>query len=172
MSRITIERPYEWANQQRNTYVYIDGERVGQVGIDQTAQFDVTPGNHTVVLKQKWLSGGSSKPLKVDLSNKEEITIKMTSYKYNWLIFTILFPLITSAYLILTNINSFMVKLVGVLLVFGLICLQIYMLYLRTWFIKIEEVEAVSSKKITKEEQARLISKIMEADERDGLYEA
>ena len=57
MPRITIERPYEWANQQRNTYVYIDGERVGQVGIDQTAQFDVTPGNHTVVLKQKMVVG-------------------------------------------------------------------------------------------------------------------
>lgn len=141
------------------------------MGIDQTAQFDVTPGKHTVVLKQKWLSGGSSKPLKVDLSNKEETTIKMTSYKYNWSVLLVLFPLITSGYLILTNTNSFMVKFIGGLFVLGLICMQIYMLFLRTWFIKIEEVETVSSKKTTKEEQARLISEIMEADERDGLYD-
>ena len=137
MAKITIVRPYEWANKQKNTHIYIDGERVGQVGIDQTAQFDVTPGKHTVVLKQKWLSGGSSKPLKVDLSNKEEITIKMTSYKYNyWLVLLILFPLITSGYLTQTTTNSFMVKFIGGLLVLGLICLVIYMLYLRTWFIK------------------------------------
>ena len=142
MPKITIVRPYEWANKQRNTHVYIDGERVGQVGIDQTAQFDVTPGKHTVVLKQKWLSGGSSKPLKVDLSNKEEITIKMTSYKYNyWLVLLILFPLIISGYLTQTTTNSFMVELIGGLLVLGLICLLIYTLFLRTWFIKIEEVE-------------------------------
>lgn len=171
MAKITIVRPYEWANKQKNTHIYIDGERVGSVGIDQTAQFDVTPRKHTVVLKQKWLSGGSSKPLKVDLSNKDEITIKMTSYKYNWSVLLVLFPLIASGYLILTNINSFMVKFMAGLLVLGLICLVIYMLFLRTWFIKIEEVEAVDSKKITKEEQARLISKIMEADERDGLYD-
>ena len=140
MPKISIVRPaYEWANQQRNTHVYIDGERVGQVGIDQTAQFDVTPGKHTVVLKQKWPSG-RSKPLEVDLSNKEEITIIMTSYKYNWSVLLVLFPLIASGYLILTNINSFMVKFMGGLLVLGLIYLVIYMLFLRTGFIKMEEV--------------------------------
>ena len=112
MAKITILRPYEWANKQKNTHIYIDGERVGSVGIGQTAQFDVTPGKHTVVLKQKWLSGGS-KPLEVDLSQNEEITIKMRTYKYNWLVLLILFPFITSTYLTLTNTNSFMMKLVG-----------------------------------------------------------
>lgn len=170
MAKISIIRPYEWSNQQKNTQIYIDGERVGNVGIGQTAQFDVTPGKHTVVLKQKWLSGGS-KPLEVDLSQNEEITIKMRTYKYNWLVLLILFPFITSTYLTLTNTNSFMMKLVGGLLVLGLIYLIIYLLFLRTGFIKIDEVETVSSKKITKERQARLISEIMEADERDGLYD-
>ena len=139
MAKITVVRPYEWTNQQRNTQVYIDGERVGQVGIDQTAEFDVTPGKHTVELKQKWLSGGS-KPLEVDLSEKEETTIKIISYKYNWLVLLILFPLITSIYLTLTNANGFLVKFMGGLLVLGVIYLVIYMLFLRTGFIKLEEV--------------------------------
>ena len=140
MAKITIIRPYEWTNQQKNTQIYIDGERVGQVGIDQTAHFDVTPGKHTVVLKQKWLSGGS-KPLELDLSNKEEITIKMRTYKYNWLVLLILFPLITSTYLTLTNANGFLMKFLGGLLVLGVIYLIIYMLFLRTGFIKMELVE-------------------------------
>ena len=118
MAKITIVRPYEWTNQQRSTHIYIDGERVGSVGIDQTAQFDVTPRKHTVVLKQKWLSGGS-KPLEVDLSDNKEITIKMRSFKYNWLVLLILFPFITSIYLTLTTTNSFMVKFMGGLLVLG-----------------------------------------------------
>ena len=140
MAKITIIRPYEWTNQQKNTQIYIDGERVGQVGIDQTAHFDVTPGKHTVVLKQKWLSGGS-KPLELDLSNKEEITIKMRTYKYNWLVLLILFPLITSTYLTLSNANGFLMKFLGGLLVLGVIYLIIYMLFLRTGFIKMELVE-------------------------------
>lgn len=167
MAKIKIVRPYEWTNQQKSTLVYIDGEKVGDVGIDQTAQFDVTPGKHSVVLKQKWLSGGS-KPLELDLSSKEEITIKMRTYKYNWLVLLILFPLITSAYLTLTNFNNFLIKFMGGLLVLGLIYSVIYILFLRTGFIKMEVEDA---KKVSKEEQASLISKIMEGDEKDGLYE-
>ena len=139
MAKITIVRPYEWANQQKNTQIYIDGERVGSVGIDQTAQFDVTPGKHTVVLKQKWLSGGS-KSLKVDLSDKEETTIRVRSFKYNWLVFLILFPLITSAYQTLFNFDGFIAKFMGNLLVVGLIYLVIYILFLKTGFIKLEEI--------------------------------
>lgn len=82
MPQITIVRPYEWANQQKKTYIYIDGVRVGCVGIDQTVHFDITHGKHTVELKQKWLSGGS-KPLEVDLTNKKETTLKMRSFSYN-----------------------------------------------------------------------------------------
>jgi hypothetical protein len=59
----------------------------------------------------------------------------------------------------------------GNFLVVGLIYLIIYMLFLRTRFIKVREIEVVNSKKITKEEQARLIGEIMKADERDGLYD-
>ena len=139
MAKITIVRPYEWTNQQRSTQIYIDGERVGHVGIDQTAQFDMTPGKHKIELKQRWLSGGS-KPLEVDLSDNKEITIKIRSFKYNWLVLLILFPFITSIYLTLTTTNSFIVKFMGGLLVLGLIYLVIYMLFLRTGFIKMEEV--------------------------------
>lgn len=140
MAKLTIIRPYEWANQQKNTDVYIDGKRVGSVGINQTVQFDLTPGKHTVELRQRWLSGGS-KPLEVNLSDNKNTTIKMKSYKYNWLAFFIFFPLIISTYLTLSTSHSFMVKFVGGLLVLGLIYLFIYMLFLRTRFLEIEEVE-------------------------------
>jgi len=169
MPKITIVRPYEWTNQERKTNIYIDGEKVGCVGIDQTVQFEVSPVRHKIVLRQKW--SGGSKPLELDLSDNKDTTIKMRSFKYNWLILIIIFPLINSAYLTLINIDIFIVKVMGNFLVVGLIYLIIYMLFLRTRFIKVREIEVVNSKKITKEEQARLIGKIMEADERDGLYD-
>lgn len=169
MPKITIVRPYEWFNQESKTNIYIDGEKIGHVGIDQTAQFEVSPKKHNILFKQRW--SGGSKPLVVDLSDNKDITIKMKSFKYNWLIFIILFPFINSTYLTLIDIDNFMIKVFGNFLVAGLIYVIVYILFLRKGFIRVEEVEVVDSKEITKEEQARLISKIMEADERDGLYD-
>ncbi len=79
--------------------------------------------------------------------------------------------MINSTYLTLIDIDNFMIKVIGNFLVAGLIYVIVYILFLRKGFIRVEEVEIVDSKEITKEEQARLISKIMEADERDGLYD-
>ena len=60
MPKISIVRPAnEWTNQQRKTYIYIDREKVGHVESGQTAQFEVLPGKHkvVVVLKQRWAGG-------------------------------------------------------------------------------------------------------------------
>lgn len=65
MPIISIIRPaHEWTNQQRKTYIYIDGEKAGHIGSGQTAQFEVCPSKHKVVLKQRW--AGGSRPLEVD----------------------------------------------------------------------------------------------------------
>ena len=84
MPKITIVRPYEWTNQRKNINVYIDDEKVGSVGIDSTVHFEVSPGKHKVVLKNR-LSNGSQ-PLEVDLSDNEDKTIRMSTFKYLWLI--------------------------------------------------------------------------------------
>lgn len=139
MPKISIIRPAnEWTNQQRKTYIYIDREKVGHVESGQTAQFEVLPGKHKVVLKQRW--AGGSKPLEVDLSDNKDATIKMRSFKYNWLLLIIIFPFITSIYQTLFNFEGFLAKFMGNLLVVGLIYLVFYMLFLRTGFIKLERV--------------------------------
>ena len=146
MPKITIVRPYEWFNQESKTNIYIDGEKVGNISINQTAQFEVSPEKHKIMFKQRW--SGGSKPLVVDLSDNKDITIKMKSFKYNWLIFIILFPLINSTYLTLIDIDSFLIKVIGNFLVAGLIYLIVYILFLRTGFIRVEEVEVVDTEKM------------------------
>ncbi len=84
MPKITIVRPYEWYNQGKKMSIYIDDKKVGSVGIDKTVQFDVSPGKHTVFIGNKWLGG--SKTIEFDLSDNERKTIKMSSFKYTWLI--------------------------------------------------------------------------------------
>lgn len=133
---------------KRKPHIYIDGVKVGHVGIDQAVHYDVTTGKHKVELKQRW--SGGSKPLEVVLSDKEKITIKMRSFKYNWLVFIIIFPFITSIYQTLINSNSFIIKFMGNLLVAGGIYIVIYFLFLRTGFIKMEEVKELDCVKTTK----------------------
>ncbi len=146
MPRITIVRPHEWANQAKNINIYIDDKKAARVGMNETVQIDLSPGEHKVALKQRW--AGASKPLVVDLSDNKDITIKMKSFKYNWLIFIILFPLINSIYLTLIDIDSFLIKIIGNFLVAGLIYLIVYILFLRTGFIRVEEVEVVDTEKM------------------------
>ena len=82
-------RPYEWYNQKKNIKVFIDNEEVGAVGIDNTVHFDVSSGKHKVVLKNR-LSNGSQ-PFEVDLSNNEDKIIRMSTFKYLWLLSFVFF---------------------------------------------------------------------------------
>ena len=170
MPRITIVRPHEWANQAKNINIYIDGEKVARVGINQTVQIALSPGKHKIVLKQSWAAG--SKPLVVDLSDNDDKTLKMSSFSYGFLVAPFLYIIVSSFYHTVLTSAGFLDYLLGNALVVVLLYILLYFTFFRTRFLKLEEVEIDPSKKITKEEQARLISKIMEADERDGLYEA
>lgn len=170
MPKITIVRPHEWANQAKNINIYIDGKKATRVGINQTVQIDLSAGKHKVVLNQRW--AGGSKPLVVDLSDNEDKTLKMSSFSYGFLIAPFLYIIVSSFYHTVLSSVGFIDYLLGNALVVLLLYILLYFTLFRTRFLKLEEVEVDHSKKITKEEQARLISKIMEDDERDGLYEA
>ena len=79
MSKITIVRPYEWNNQKKRIKVFIDNKHVGDVGIDETVYFDVSPGKHSLMLKDGWPVRNTS--IDVDLSDNQNKIINMSTYK-------------------------------------------------------------------------------------------
>ena len=86
MPKIIIERPYEWNNQRKKIEVYIDNTKVGHVGIDDTQQFEVAAGQHTLMLKNPWPSRNTI--IDVDVNDNQNKTIKMSTSKYNpWIMF-------------------------------------------------------------------------------------
>ncbi len=93
------------------TDIYIDGKRVERVGIDKTIQFDVSLRKHKIELKQIW--SGGSKLLQANLGDNEDVTFKMKSSKYAWLIITPVFIFLNSFYLIVFTINNFILKVMG-----------------------------------------------------------
>ena len=89
-------RPDKWRNKSKNITIFIDDKEVGNVGIQKNLHFDVSPGKHTVLIKNKW--GAESKPLEVDLSNNEDKAILMKSSKYILLIVLIIASSLTIIY--------------------------------------------------------------------------
>ena len=79
MAKITIIRPYEWNNQKKKINVYIDDKQVGSVGIEERMSFDVSPGKHTLKIRDQW--PGRSTSIEVDLNENQDKTINMSTYK-------------------------------------------------------------------------------------------
>lgn len=167
MPKITIIRPYEWANQKKNISIYIDGNKGGRVGIDKTVQFDVQSGKHKVVLGNYW--AGRTKPIEVEVSSNEDSTIRMSTSQYGLLmgplIVFIAFTIFAGIVAIFDLHSSFIARVLIVLP----ISLLLYIPFISRYYMKLEELNP--AKTITKEEQARLIGEIMAADEKDGLYD-
>lgn len=79
MPKITIVHPYEWVNQKKKIKVFIDDQQVGQVGIEESVCFDVSPGKHTLMVKDTWPS--RSKSLEVDFGDNQDKTINISTFK-------------------------------------------------------------------------------------------
>ena len=69
MSKITIERPFDWCNQSL-TNIYINDEHIGVIDAGKNIDFEVIPGKHKVgVTRGKSLL---NKPITVDTSKGED----------------------------------------------------------------------------------------------------
>ena len=137
MPTITMIRPAKWHNKTKNITIFIDDKEVGNIATETSLDYDVSPGKHTVMIKNKW--GAESKPLEVDLSNNEDKAIKMTSSKYALLIVLIIASSLTIVYSFLRDFlnidpNSFK-DTVALLSIYILI----FFLFYRKNYLKLKE---------------------------------
>ena len=80
MAKLTITRPYQWSKNGPNVHIYIDGEKAGFIGVEDFKVFDLSPQKHKVFVKKNWFVG--SKRIEIDLSNNENKTVSISSFKY------------------------------------------------------------------------------------------
>ena len=123
MAKITIVRPYEWNNQRKRINVQIYDKKVGYVGIDETAHFEVLPGIHTLTLVNPWPS--HNKTIQVDLSDDQNKTIKVTSPQKNFWIQFSLVALTTFIYSLSRSIfkveASWTIEIIGIALLVAIV---------------------------------------------------
>jgi len=83
MAIIRIVRNSEYNNKARKFMVWLDGQKLGEVGNGETKEFDVAAGQHSIILKLDWCS---SEQLSFDLNPDESKSFYVKGFKYGNLI--------------------------------------------------------------------------------------
>ena len=138
MSKITIERPFDWCN-QTFTNIYIDDEHIGKIDAGKNIDFEVLPGKHKVaVTRGKSLL---NKPIMVDTSKSEEKTIRVVSHKYSKITCPIPFVILFAIYLLFGISFEFSTSFVILILVYIVIIYIFKLINSKLFYYKLEEVE-------------------------------
>ena len=131
-------RPDKWRNKEKSITLFIDDKEVGDIGLEKNMHFDVSPGKHKVVIKNKW--GAESKPLEVDLSDNEDKAILMTNSKYVFLVVIIISSALTIVYSYMRAFFSIIPNSFNDTLALLFIYLLIFFLLFRNNYLILKEV--------------------------------
>ena len=94
MATIILNRTSEYVNRLRNYGVYIDGKKVGTIANGDTKEFNVSPGQQSIVTKIDWCS---SQTVTFDIGNDEVKNFKVGGFKNaKWLMPTALIVIVLS----------------------------------------------------------------------------
>ena len=138
MSKITIERPFDWCNQSF-TNIYIDDEHIGGIDAGKNIEFEVEPGEHKVaVTRGKSLI---NKPLVVDVGTGEEKVVRVVSQKYTKITLPILFIVLFAIYVASGISFEFSTSFVLLLLVYTVIIYIFKFINAKWFYYRMEEVK-------------------------------
>ncbi len=139
MSKITIERPFDWCN-QTFTNIYIDDENIGKIDAGKNIDCEVLPGKHKVaVTRGKSLL---NKPIMVNTSKGEDKTVRVVSHKYSKITWPILFVILFAIYLLSGISFEFSTSFIILVLVYTVIIYIFKLLNSKLFYYKLEEVES------------------------------
>ncbi len=137
MSKITIERPFDWCNQSL-TNIYIDDEKIGKIDAGKNIDFEVSPGEHKVAVTRAWSL--LNKPIMVDVSKGEEKTVRVVSHKYSKVTWPILFIILFAIYLASGVSFELSTSFVLLILVYTVIIYIFKLVNSKLFYYKLEEV--------------------------------
>ena len=130
-------RPESWISRATRNNIYIDGKKVGAVSVGETKHFDVTPGKHTVVLKNEY--AGGSRLIEVEVDMNENKILQLSPIKYLHLIhaFSPVIAAIFSAVII--RFFNLDIKVLYLMIVILLLYLLFYFIFGRIRLWKMQE---------------------------------
>jgi hypothetical protein len=79
MAKIGITRKNEWINRFRNYRIYLDGKKIGTISNNETLEFELPSGQHTLNAKIDWC-GSRTCSFSVNEIERKEFSI--SGFKY------------------------------------------------------------------------------------------
>lgn len=83
MARIVIVRPNEYINRFRAINLYLDGKKLGEVFNDESEEFDIPKGEHTLVAKIDWCG---SPQMSFNISDNDTQTFELSGFRHSKLL--------------------------------------------------------------------------------------
>lgn len=138
MSKITIERPFDWCNQSL-TSIYIDDENIGKIDAGKNIDFHVSPGKHKVAITMGWSL--LNKPIMVNVRKGEEKTVRVISYKYSKITWPFLVIVLFSIYIASGVSFELSTSFVILILIYTVIIYIFKLVSSKLFYYKLEEVK-------------------------------
>jgi len=111
MATIKFRRSNDYINAPRNYRLFVDGQKIGTISNNQTKDFEIPAGQHTLIAKIDWCS---SPELSFELNDNDSKTFLVGGLKNgNWIFPLIMIMFVLSLLLPNTSINYY--KLIFVL---------------------------------------------------------
>lgn len=84
MTILKLKRTNEYSNSFRDYKIFIDGKNIGEIANGETKEFEISPGQHTIIAKIDW---GSSPEVILSINENETRELKVGGFKNgNWMI--------------------------------------------------------------------------------------
>jgi hypothetical protein len=139
MAIIKIQRTSDYINAVRNYRLFIDGKKIGTLSNGQRKEFEIPPGQHTLVAKIDWCS---SPNLSIVINETDSKTYIVGSIKY-WKWFLPLVLMICTLTLILPHAPYSYYKLFLLLPIF--LFLIYYLTFGRKKYLTLQEKSNLTS---------------------------
>lgn len=78
---ITISRKKEYKDRKRSYKIYIDNMEVGSIDSGETKAFNVSAGEHVIVIKIDWASSNS---ISFSLANNQDASFEVSNSIVGW----------------------------------------------------------------------------------------
>jgi len=141
MARLILKRPSKWLDLARSYKIYVDGQRIGKIHDDETKEFEMTPGQHTIKAKVDFFS---SKPVQFEVINDEETKQMLVKNNTSLWLFALIFFI---GFFIAQYISKTFFKGEGFLrfvILFVIYMIIIWLFYKIKPYLKIEQVEEIN----------------------------
>ncbi len=137
MSKIIIKRLPAYGDSLRDYKIYIDDKKIGKIGEEETKEFDLPNGAHTIYAKIDWFK---SQKIQFNLSDTEEKYFEVVSNSFIKMSIALFIGLVLPM-IIFDNQDDFIMILLKMLLTTALIYLIMRLLYLKSKYINLKIVD-------------------------------